>query len=107
MRVPSRVVRPRGGRFRLPGQSVPAGSESRHGALRALHHAVARLAEESTKDADEALDAIMHLEEAKQQTVEEHYANEKQQLLNAEKAHIRDIVRSALEPVFATLRDAA
>ena len=49
----------------------------------------------------------MHLEEAKQQTVEEHYANEKQQLLNAEKAHIRDIVRSALEPVFATLRDAA
>ena len=61
------------------------------------------LVDESTKDADEAMDAILHLEKAKQQNAEEQFAAEKQQLLSAEKARIKDIVRSAFQPVLANL----
>ena len=57
--------------------------------------------DETAQDMQESLDAVMQLESSKQAASMEHFAHEKQLMLNAAKTSIRNIVATAFEPLFA------
>ena len=60
--------------------------------------------EESTKDIEESLDATMKLEDVKSKVAADDFARQKQRMAEAEKIAIRDIVRTAFEPLVAKLQ---
>ena len=60
--------------------------------------------EESTKDIEESLDAIMKSEDISDKASQADFAADKEHMIEAEKLAIREIVASALQPVLAKLR---
>lgn len=59
------------------------------------HQVTLRPPVESATDVTEALDALAKVEDTKRVSAEEEFSSEKQQLLEREQTHIRDIVRGA------------
>jgi len=57
--------------------------------------------EESTRDVEQSLDALLKLEESTATAEEAEATAAKQRMLNIEKAKIRDIVTNAFAPLFA------
>merc|ERR1712006_73550 len=60
-----------------------------------------RQPEESTRDVEESLDALLKFEESKAEAARAEAAASKQRMLNIEKAKIRDIVSTAFAPLMA------